>query len=146
MNGGRQLIDVVRVVLQELGFHVEGNRKRLVLLRAQCLAQEIDRRFLLKVQALANAVAGIDKNPDAKGQIGLTAEESDFLRLPVLQETKIFLCKVNDHPVLLVKDCKRDIDQVYRNTNCAADPGLWAGLRAGNRLRVRLPICWRRRL
>ena len=79
------------------------------------------------MQPLADAVRGVDQDPDPQRQVGLAAEVGDGLRFVVLKEAEVALGKVEDHAVLLVPHRKQDVDQVDRNV----DGGYGVRLRCG---------------
>src|SRR5712691_9947060 len=66
-------------ILDDLGTIVECHQKRLIFSTPQSVEKKIDRRILLELQAVPNAVRGVQHHADAERQIGRLAERNNFL-------------------------------------------------------------------
>src|ERR1700704_451208 len=63
--------------------------KPLIFSPPQSVEQKIDRRILLELQAVPNAVRGVQHHADAERQIGRLAERNDFLLHAVVKNFEI---------------------------------------------------------
>ena len=79
--------------------------------------------FLLEVEALADAVAGIDEDGEAERQVGFGGELDDALRLLVLEDFEIVLREIGDEAALFVGDGEQQVDAVHFKNDAAAVVG-----------------------
>src|SRR5690242_14396673 len=63
--------------LDDLRLVVEGHYKGFIFVAAQDAEKKVDGSVLLKLDAVANAVGGVQEHADAQGQVGLLAEVTD---------------------------------------------------------------------
>ena len=91
-NGFGERSRVVRQVGYKLRAGIEADHHGLVL-RTHHAVDEFNRRFLLEPEAIANAVAAVDQNGEAQGQVGFRGELDDLLRLLVLEDVEVVFAR-----------------------------------------------------
>ena len=131
-----ELFRAVGEVLGHLGRGVESNHEGLIVLWPDNLVQELDRSFLLELEAVAHRVAGINEQADAERQIGLPAERMNAeRRLDCRRYVEIVLRQVLHKVIALVGHGEDHVHFVDPLTNrrdvssgtsedAAADPAL----------------------
>ncbi len=113
MNAVRQGAEVICVVLGELGDRVEADDEGLVGLRPHHLVQKFDGRLLLKAEALADGIAGIDQQAYAQRQSGLALKCLNVdRRLALVEQPNVLLLQVLDESAMFVRGGEDQIDQV----------------------------------
>jgi hypothetical protein len=89
--------------LDDLRFIIKSHRESLVFTPAQYAIEEVHGGFLLKLDAIANAVGCVQKNSDAERKIGLFAEEANFLGNIFVGNLESFLIEIRNQPIAPVK-------------------------------------------
>ena len=109
-NGGSQLVGVADEVGYQLGRSVEAHHHGLVEVGAHHAVDELAGGLLLELEAFPDAVAGVDQNAQAEGQVGLRREVGDGLPPLAFDDFKIVLDEVGDEAALLVGDGEQQAD------------------------------------
>ena len=109
-NGSGQLLGIVHQIGHQLGRGVEADHHGLVLPRTQDAIDELHRSFLLELEAVANAVAGVDQDRDAQRQIGLGRELLNHLRLLVFGDGKIVFSEIGDEAAFFVGNREQNVN------------------------------------
>ena len=131
-----QLLRVVDQIGAQFGRSVEADDHHPVLPRPHHAVDELDRRFLLELEALANAVAGVDQDRQAQRQVAFRRELLDYLRLLVLDDFEIILGQVGDEAALLVRHGEQHVDARDVHQDARALVGRFGGfLFFGGRVR-----------
>ena len=117
----------------QFGRGVEADDHGFVLVGVDRAVDELDGGFLLELEAVADAVAGVDQDAQAQRQVAFRVELQDRLRLLALDHLEIVLGQVGDEAALLVGDGEQQVD--------AGDVDLNAGRLVAALLDRRL--CWR---
>src|SRR6195256_6367437 len=99
-------------ILDDLGTIVEGHQKRLIFSPPESVEQKIDRRILLELQAIPNAVRSVQHHADAERQIGRLAERNDFLLHAVVKNFEILFIQIRDQFFALGHHAVKDVHQV----------------------------------
>ena len=132
MNAGDKLVAVSGEVLCDLGFQGKADDKGLIVLRPNRLAQKIDGRFLLELEAIAHRLAGIDQEADLQGKVSLTVETEYLLRrLTIVQNLEIVLLQALYVVAVLVGDGE---NQVYFAHRRAEDEQRFTGFSCCTRI------------
>src|ERR1700737_2469138 len=103
--------------LQNLRFIIEGHHKSFVVATAQHAEQKIRRGVLLKLQAIANAIGGIQKHSDAQRKIGLFAEITDLLRDIIIKNLEIVLVQFWNKFVTAIEHRKQNVHKIDPGAN-----------------------------
>ena len=98
--------------LHDLRLVVESHHKCFIFIAAQHAEQKIDRSVLLELDAVADAIGGIQQHADAQRQIGLLAEVTDFLRELVVPDFEVAPFEFGDKFVAAVQHGEEHIDEV----------------------------------
>ena len=137
-DGLLELVEIVGEILGDFGLIVEGHDEGLVSSVMDDVVEKIHGGVLLELEALANAVGGVEQQADAQGDIGLASEELDGLRDAVVKDAEIFLLQIGDQFLAAIEDGKLDVHQVDNDWQGGGRlPGLRrcgrGGLRGGRR-------------
>src|SRR6185437_12050603 len=91
----RQFFRVAGEVLRDLWSGIESQNKRLIAIRPDDLIQEFNGCLLLEAEAVPNRIAGVNQQPDAQRQVGLSAESANTLwRLLIIENSEVVLLQV----------------------------------------------------
>ena len=108
--GRLQLFGIVDEVGHQFSRSVEAHHHGLVVAVVDDALDERDRGLLLELEAFADAVAGIDQDAEAQGQVGFGGELRDGLGLLVFEHLEVVLRQVGDEAALLVGDREEHVD------------------------------------
>src|SRR6185369_15855813 len=111
VEGGAQQAGRVGEILQQVGFDIETDHKRQIF-GAQDLIQEIGPDFLLHLQNLSLAAAGIDQNSQGQGKVRFGGEILDCLRAAVLADLEVVLGQIGNQPAFFVFDIEKELHNV----------------------------------
>ena len=98
--------------LNDLRFIVEGHDEGFVPAVAQNAEEEIRRGVLLELDAVADAVGGVDEHADAERQVGLFAEVTNLLLRFFVEDLEILFFEVGDKFVAAVENGEENVDEV----------------------------------
>ena len=101
-------------VLQQVGIDIEADHERQVL-GAQDLIQKIGPDFLLHLEHLPLAAAGIDQNAQGQGEVGFGGEILDGLRVAVLVDLEVVPGQIGNQPAFLIFDIEEELDNIDIN-------------------------------
>src|SRR5713226_10752618 len=128
---GAGLCDLVSVCARILGegldnlrLVVKGHHKSFILVAAEHTEKEINRSILLKFDAVADAVRGVQKHADPQGKIRLLAEKADFLQPVFVENLEVALLQIRNQLVAAVQHGEKHVNEVDDR-----DDGLFALLR-----------------
>ena len=94
----------------QLGGSVETHDHGFVVLGPYRAVDEGRGGFLLEIEPVANAVAGVDQDRKAQRQVGFSGEFDNGLRFLALEDLEIVLGKVGDEAALFVRDRVEHVD------------------------------------
>src|SRR5579884_2445082 len=99
-----QLVQVVGEILGQVPDFIKGQNKGLISLGPDNLVEKRNRRVLLKQEAVADGVAGVNQQAHAQRQIGLCGKIQNLAgRTVVVQNLELVLLQVPDELVVLVR-------------------------------------------
>jgi hypothetical protein len=135
-DGRLQLLGIVDEVRHQLGRSIEAHHHGFVVAEADHAVDERIGRFLLELETLPDAVAGIDQDAEAQGKVGFGRELRDGLGALVFEHLKVVLHQVGDEAALLVGDREKHVDA--RDVQNDAGTGIFddLGLLRGRRNRL----------
>src|ERR1017187_8214256 len=134
-DGGIQLIGVGSQLGNHFRVAVEAEHHGLVEVGAHGVFEKLAGGVLLKTKAFADAVAGIDEDAEAEGQVGFGSELLDDLRMLVLKNLEIVLGEIGDEAALFVDDGEEHGDARDLDGNARGFVHLLGGVRFRRRWR-----------
>ena len=96
--------------LDDLRLLVKGHRESLISPPTEDAVEKIDGSFLFEFDAVSNAVGSVQKHANSQREIGLFAEETDFLGGVIIADFKIALIEVGNEFVAAIENSKQNVD------------------------------------
>src|SRR5262249_25373003 len=99
--------------LDHLRLIVESHGEGLVFSAAQDAIEKVHRRFLLKLDAVTNAVRGIEQHAYPEGKVRLLAEKAYLLKGVVVGDLEVAFFEVRNKLVAAIEHGCQHVHQVY---------------------------------
>ena len=84
-----QRVEVTRKSLNHFWLIVHGHEERLILITPDHVIEEIDRRLLLKLKPVADAIRSIEQQAYPQRHVRLPVEEAHLLLRVIIEDPKI---------------------------------------------------------
>src|SRR5262249_52152374 len=109
---------IIGIVLDNFDPGIEGHEQSFIPARAKHRVKKSRCRLTLETKFLPHTSARIDEQRDVQGQIPISAEIGDRLRLAIFENCEVVLCQIRDELAAASSHCEQDVHPIHTYREC----------------------------